>query len=368
MHCMPMRCTHDYSSRAWLAYVCVTARCIVWPRIMQQAVRHKASSRIPPSSLFPSWLEHPVSCKMRCYGMSFCVPAAHTRKTPLRPTAPPQHSLPRSREASASARRAATHHTPDRQTQGFLTHTSIILLSPQARASRVCHAKCGAMACRFVCLLFIHVNDSQTHCSALLTQESRGFCVSTSCGYASCSRPSDARLPQTNLHHPSSIPSSSIQGLACKMWCYGMSICVPVHTRKPPLRPTAPHKRSSQRGRRPSASARHAATHHAPGRQTQAFLTQTSITPLPYQARASRVWHAKCGAMPCRFACLLFSHVTASPIYCSTPALLTQGSRGVCVSVSCGHTSFSSLSDAKLPHVYLHHPSSPPDSSIQSLC
>jgi hypothetical protein len=74
MHCMPMRYTHDYFPRAWLAYVYVTARCIVWPRIMQQAVRHKAS-----------------------------------------------------------------------------THTSIIPLPYSARASRVCHAKCVAMACRFVC-------------------------------------------------------------------------------------------------------------------------------------------------------------------------------------------------------------------------
>ena len=210
-------------------HIHVIARCIACPCAVRMIIprehglhmytcQHDAScghascSRPSDTRLPHAYLHHPsslpsssiqsLSCKMRCYGMSFCVPAVHTRKTPLRPTAPPQHSLPRSREASASARRAATHHTPDRQTQGFLTHTSI-LLSPQARASRVCHAKCGAMACRFVCLLFIHVNDSQTHCSALLTQESRGFCVSTSCGYASCSRPSDARLPQTNLHHPS---------------------------------------------------------------------------------------------------------------------------------------------------------------------
>jgi len=233
-----------------------------------------------------------------------------------------------------------------------------------------------------------------TYCStqAPLTQGSRGVCVSTSCGHASCSRPSDTRLPHAYLHHPSSLPGSSIQSLACKMRCYGMSICVPaVHTRQrfsdpllhpnaphrgvegllrqrvmrprimhqavrhkasshkppsplfppmlenpesgmqnallwhvdlrtccsytsPPQRPTAPPQRSSPRGREASASACHAATIHAAGRQTQAFLTQTSITPLPYQARASRVWHAKCGAMPSRFACLLFSHVTASPI------------------------------------------------------
>jgi hypothetical protein len=250
--------------------------------------------------------------------------------------------------------RVATHHAAGRQTQGFLTHTSIIPLPFLARASSVMQ---NALLWHVVlCACCAHTqNASQTHCStpALLTQESRGFCVSASCGHASYTRPSDARLPhaylhhpsfppgssiqslsckmwcygmsfcvpavhtrqrfsdpllsapypgverllpsdarlpQTNLHHPSSLPSSSIQGLACKMWCYGMSFCVPaVHTRKPPLRPTAPHKCSSPRGRRPSASARHAATHHAAGRQTQGFLKQTSITPLPYQDRASRV-------------------------------------------------------------------------------
>ena len=51
----------------------------------------------------------------------------------------------------------------------------------------------------------------------LVTEVSRGVCVSVSCGHASCSRPSDTRLPHTHLHHPSSLPGSSIQGLVCKM-------------------------------------------------------------------------------------------------------------------------------------------------------
>ena len=34
---------------------------VMCPRIMQQVVRHKASSRTPPSPLFPTRLEHPES-------------------------------------------------------------------------------------------------------------------------------------------------------------------------------------------------------------------------------------------------------------------------------------------------------------------
>ena len=34
---------------------------VMCPRIMQQVVRHKASSRTPPSPLFPTRLEHPDS-------------------------------------------------------------------------------------------------------------------------------------------------------------------------------------------------------------------------------------------------------------------------------------------------------------------
>jgi hypothetical protein len=83
----------------------------------------------------------------------------------------------------------------------------------------------------------------------------------------------------------------------------------------PPLRHTAPPQRSSTRGPEPSASARHVATHHAAGRQTQGFLTHTSITPLSHQARASRVWHAKCSAMACPFVCLRFTrHRLSDPL------------------------------------------------------
>ena len=144
-----------------------------------------------------------------------------------------------------------------------------------------------------------------------------------------------------------------------------MSICVPAFHTSPPLRPTPPPG-----GREASASARHAATHHAAGqavRHIKGFLAQTSITPLPCHARASRVCHAKCSAMACRFACLLVKLVTASKTHCSTQALLTQGSNGFCVSASCVRASCSRSSDTRLPHAYLHHPSSPPGSSIQSL-
>ena len=63
---------------------------------------------------------------------------------------------------------------------------------------------------------FTHVTASQTRCSTqpLLAQGSRGFCVRTSCGHASCSRPSDTSkasshkppspLFPTMLQHPES--------------------------------------------------------------------------------------------------------------------------------------------------------------------
>ena len=123
---------------------------------------------------------------------------------------------------------------------------------------------------------FSHVNDSQTHLStqALLAEVSRGVCVSVSCGHASCSRPSDTRLPHAHLHHPSSLPASSIQSLACKMWCYCLSICVPAvftrHRRKdPPLHLNAPdpgvERLLRQRVmRRPQQAVRRKASSHKP--------------------------------------------------------------------------------------------------------
>ena len=44
-----------------------------------------------------------------------------------------------------------------------------------------------------------------------------------------------------------------------------------------------------------------------------------------------------------------------------------QGSRAFCIRTSCAHASCSRSSDTRLPHAHLHHPSSPPGSSIQSL-
>ena len=67
---------------------------VMCPRIMQQVVRHKASSCTPPSPLFPPGSSiQSLACKMSCYGTTFCVPAVltgHHRKDPLlHPSAPP---------------------------------------------------------------------------------------------------------------------------------------------------------------------------------------------------------------------------------------------------------------------------------------
>ena len=192
---------------------------VMRPRIMQQAVRHKASSHKPPSPLFPTSLEHPESGMQNVVLLLVDLRACcvHT-SPPLRPTAPPKRSSPRGRKASASARHAATHHADGRQAQGFLTHTSITPLPYHPPASQLWHAKCSAIACRFACLLS-QVTTAKAHCStqALLAQMQKGFCVSASCCDASCRRPSGTGLPRAHLHHPSALPGSGIQRLACKM-------------------------------------------------------------------------------------------------------------------------------------------------------
>ena len=135
-----------------------------------------------------------------------------------------------------------------------------------------------------------------------------------------CHDVASSRIPPSSF----SPPGSSIQSLACKVFRYGMSICVPaVLTRHrlsdPLLHPSAPHRGVESLLRQ--RVARHAATHHAAGRQTQGIVTHTSSTPLPYQTAASRVWHAKSSAMACRFVCLLFIHVNDSQTHCSTLVL-----------------------------------------------
>ena len=143
---------------------------------MQQVVRYKASSRTPPSPLFPTRLEHPESGMQTVLLWHDVLSASWFSPSPPRtPTPPPKGSSPRGRQASASARHATTHHTAGRQTQGFLTQTSITPLPYQPRPSKFWHAKSSAMACRFVCLLVSHVTDSQTHCSTqpLLVQGSK---------------------------------------------------------------------------------------------------------------------------------------------------------------------------------------------------
>ena len=136
---------------------------VMRPRIMQQAVRHKASSNKPPSPLFPTKLEHPGSGMQNVvlWHVDLCA-CAHTQ------TASPTHCstqalLAQGSRGSVSARHAVTHDAAGRQTQAFLTFTSITPLPHQDRASRVWHANCNAMACRFACLLFSHVTASPTH-------------------------------------------------------------------------------------------------------------------------------------------------------------------------------------------------------------
>ena len=136
---------------------------VMRPRIMQQAVRHKASSHKPPSPLFPTSLEHPesgmqnvvIACRFACLLCSH-VTASQTHCST-------QALLAQGSRGSVSARHAVTHDAAGRQTQAFLTLTSITPLPHQDRRSRVWHANCNAMACRFACLLFSHVTASPTH-------------------------------------------------------------------------------------------------------------------------------------------------------------------------------------------------------------
>ena len=90
---------------------------VMWPPIMQQVVRYKASSRTPPSPLFPTRLEHPESGMQNVllWHDVLCACVFHT-SPPQRPTAPPKRSSTRGREASSSARHAATHHVDGCQT------------------------------------------------------------------------------------------------------------------------------------------------------------------------------------------------------------------------------------------------------------
>ena len=169
---------------------------------------------------------------------------------PRTPTPPPKGSSPRGRQASASARHATTHHTAGRQTQGFLTQTSITPLPYQPRPSKFWHAKSSAMACQIACLLVSHTSPPLRPAAPPNRSSPRGREASASARHAAmhhaAGRQTHQRLPRTNLHHPSSLPCSSIQSLACKMQCYGMSFCVPAfqtrhrlsHTL---LHPSAPH-------------------------------------------------------------------------------------------------------------------------------
>ena len=337
-------------------------------RIMQQAVRHKASSRTPPSPLFPTRLEHPESGMQNVVLWHVVLRACcvHT-SPPQRPTAPPKRSSPRGREASASARHAGdpscSRPSDTRLPHAHLHHPS----SLPASSIQVWHAKCSAMACRFACLLF-HTSPPLRPTAPPKRSSPRGREASASARHAAthhaAGRQTQGFLTQT------SITPLPYQPRASRVWhakCSAMACrfaCLLFHT-SPPLRPTAPPKRSSPRGREASASARHAATHHAAGRQTQGFLTHTSITPLPYQARASRVWHAKCSAIACRFACLLF-HTSPPQSPLLHPSAPRPGVERLLRQRVMRRPIMQRPSDTRLPHTHLHHPSSLPGSSIQT--
>ena len=87
-HCMPMRCMHDDPPR-------------VRPRIMQQAIRHKASSHIPVNPLlYQARASRVWYARFVAMACPFACLLSHT-STILRPTDPPKRSSPRCREASA---------------------------------------------------------------------------------------------------------------------------------------------------------------------------------------------------------------------------------------------------------------------------
>ena len=173
-----------------------------------------------------------------------------------------------------------------------------------------------AMACCFTC-------DSTRHCMPMR------------CMHDDPPRPWHAVLhvvPRCSfLTHTSIIllpprlehPESGMENVV--LWHVLLRACFS-HT-SPPLRPLL-HPSAPRRGVESllrQRVARHAATHHAAGRQTQGIVTHTSITPFPYQTAASRVRHAKSSAMAYRFVCLLASHT--SPPLRHTQALLVQGSK-----------------------------------------
>ena len=226
---------------------------LMWPPIMQQVVSYKASSRIPPSPLFPTRLEHPESGMQNVllWHDVLCACVFHT-SPPQRPTPPPKRSSPMGRKAFASARHATTHHAAGRQTQGFRTHTSITPLPYQPRPSKFWHAKSSAMACQIACLLVSHTSPPLRPTAPPNRSSPRGREASASASHAAmhhaAGRQTHQRLPRTNLHHPSSLPCSSIQSLACKVFCYGMSFCVPAFQTRHRLSHTLLHPSAPRPG------------------------------------------------------------------------------------------------------------------------
>jgi hypothetical protein len=212
------------------------------PRIMQQAVRHKASSRTPPSPLFLTRLQHPGSGmqKVVLWHVVLCACLLHTRHrlsdTPKRSSSRGRRLLRQRVMRRPIMQQAVRHKSSSRKPPSPLFPT--MLEHPESDMQNV--------VLWHVLLRAIFSNPPLRPTAPPKRSSARGRMASAaSCGHPSCSRSSATRLPHAYLHHPSSPPGSSIQSLACKMYCYGMTFCVPAcftrrHRKDPLLHPSAP--------------------------------------------------------------------------------------------------------------------------------
>ena len=177
--------------------------------------------------------------------MSFCVPAFLTRQRfsdPLiHPSAPRRGVERRLRERVMRPRimqQAVRHKASSHKPPSPLFPTS--LEHPESGMQNVVLLLVDLRAC------CVHTSPPLRPTAPPKRSSPRGRKASAaSCGHPSCSRSSATRLPHAYLHHPSSPPGSSIQSLACKMYCYGMTFCVPAcftrrHRKDPLLHPSAP--------------------------------------------------------------------------------------------------------------------------------
>jgi hypothetical protein len=174
---------------------------------MQQAVRHKASSRTPPAPLFPTRLQHPGSGmqKVVLWHVVLCACLFHTSPI-LRHTAPPNRSSSRGRRLlrqrvmrrpimqQGVRHKVSSHKPPSPLFPTMLEH-------PESDMQNVVQWHVLLRAC------LSNSSPSLRHTAPPKRSSPRGREASAaSCGHASCSRSSDARLPHTYLHHPSFPP------------------------------------------------------------------------------------------------------------------------------------------------------------------